>query len=321
MAGNFFYGGQAVIEGVMMRGRKSIAIAVRKADGHIVMREDPLNSIMSRLTFLRWPLIRGVVALFEAMVLGIKALSFSASQFSEEDEEELGPKEIAVTMGLSLLLTVGLFVVLPAFIIRLLDSAISNNVLLNTVEGALKITLFLSYVAAISYLDDIRRVFQYHGAEHKAINCLEAGDSLTVDNVRRHSVIHKRCGTSFIILVLMVSIFIFSFFGRPPFFERVLLHLMLLPVVAGISYEIIRLAGRKEAPWIIQVISKPGMWTQRLTTREPDDQQIEVAIQSLNAVLAKDQDEEGDAHSEVDRGGGDEEKTKEAATASDLVVP
>lgn len=288
MAENFYYGGQAVIEGVMMRGRKSLAISVRKANGEIVTKEEAISSITQRYPFLKWPLLRGSVALIEAMVIGVKALNFSASQFAEEEEEQLGAGEIAATLAFSLLLTVGLFIVLPAYLIRLIDQHISSTVLLNAIEGGLKIGLFIAYVAAISLMKDIRRVFQYHGAEHKAINCYEAGDPLTVENVRAHSLIHKRCGTSFIVFVLMVSIFIFSFFGRPPFLLRVLLHLALLPVVAGISYEIIRLAGRKQAPWIIQVLSKPGMWTQRLTTREPDDQQIEVAIRSLDAVLRRD---------------------------------
>ncbi len=291
MAENFFYGGQAVIEGVMMRGRKSMAIAVRKMSGEIVMKEDPVHSVTARFPFLKWPLLRGVVALVEAMVIGMKALSYSASQFAEEEEEELGAKEIVLTMGFALLLTIGLFVVLPAFIINFVERYIQSNVLLNFVEGGLKITFFIGYIAAISFMKDIRRVFQYHGAEHKAINCYEAGDPLTVENVKAHSLIHRRCGTSFIIFVLLVSIFIFSFFGRPPFLQRVGLHLLLLPVVAGISYEIIRLAGRKNAPWFIRVISLPGMWTQRLTTREPVDDQIEVAIQSLHAVLQKDQAE------------------------------
>jgi len=293
MAENFFYGGQAVIEGVMMRGRRSMAIAVRKMSGEIVMKEDPVRSVASRYPFLRWPFLRGVVALVEAMVIGMKALSYSASQFAEEEEEELGTKEIVITMGFALLLTIGLFVVLPAYIINFVEKHVHSNVLLNFVEGGLKITFFIGYIAAISFMKDIRRVFQYHGAEHKAINCYEAGDPLTVENVRAHSIFHRRCGTSFIIFVLLVSIFIFSFFGRPPFLLRVGLHLLLLPVVAGISYEIIRLAGRKNAPWIIRVISLPGIWTQRLTTREPVDDQIEVAIEALNAVIAKDSAEPG----------------------------
>lgn len=289
MAEQFFYGGQAVIEGVMMRGPRSMAIAVRKSSGEIVLRRDRLAPLAERYPFLKWPILRGVVALVEAMVIGIKALSYSASQFAEEEEEELGAMEITLTMVLSLLLTVGIFIVLPAFILRFVERLVAVDLLLNAIEGALKISFFVLYVAAISFMNDIRRVFQYHGAEHKAINCYEAGDELTVENVRAHSVFHRRCGTSFIIFVLLISVFIFSFFGRPPFLQRVLLHLALLPVVAGVSYEVIRLAGRRSAPWVIRLISLPGIWTQRLTTREPDDSQIEVAIRSLQAVLHGDE--------------------------------
>lgn len=266
-----------------------MAIAVRRASGDIVAKEDQMDSITGRFPFLKWPFLRGVVALIEAMVIGIRALGYSASQFAEEEEEELGAKEIVLTMGFALLLTVGLFIVLPAFIIKLVQAYIDSNLLLNFVEGGLKISFFIAYIAGIAMMKDIRRVFQYHGAEHKAINCYEAGEELTVQNVREHSLIHRRCGTSFIIFVLIVSIFLFSFFGRPPFLERVLYHLLLLPVVAGISYELIRMAGRQNAPWIIRVLSIPGMWTQKLTTREPADDQIEVAIHSLDLVLRRDQ--------------------------------
>lgn len=271
-----------------------MAIAVRKQSGEIVVRQDQLSSITQRFPFLKWPFLRGVVALIEAMVIGIRALNYSASQFAEEEEEELGAKEIALTMGLALLLTIGLFVVLPAYFLKFVQAHVASNVLLNMIEGGFKITIFVGYIALISLMKDIRRVFQYHAAEHMAINCYEAGDPLTVETVRRHSLIHRRCGTSFIIFVLLVSIFIFSFFGRPPFFLRVGLHLALLPVVAGISYELIRLAGRPNAPWIVRILSLPGMWTQRLTTRPPDDDQIDVAIRSLNVVLEDDRAGQGE---------------------------
>jgi len=182
-------------------------------------------------------------------------------------------------------LTVVLFIMLPAYVVKLVQANISSNILLNLVEGLVKISFFLIYVLAISFMRDIRRVFEYHGAEHKTINCYESGDELTVENVQRHTRFHKRCGTSFIVVVLLVSILVFSVFGRPPFLQRVLLHLALLPVVAGISYEFIRLAGKPKAPWLIRLLSYPGIWTQYITTREPDKEQIEVAIKSLTAVL------------------------------------
>lgn len=293
MSDSFYYGGQAVIEGVMMRGRRSLAIAVRKPAGDIVVREDPVGSLTRRYRFLRWPLLRGTVALVEALVIGIRALSFSASEFAGEEEEPIGAKEMVLSMLLALGLTVVLFIMLPAFLVRLVQGYITSNIALNLVEGLIKISFFLIYVAAISMLPDIRRVFEYHGAEHKAINCYEAGEELTVDRVRVFSRFHRRCGTSFIVVVLLTSILVFSFFGRPPFLSRVLLHLALLPVVAGISYEFIRLAGRKGDCWYISLLSRPGMWTQLLTTREPDDEQLEVAARSLAAVIRRDAGEVG----------------------------
>lgn len=287
---NFYYGGQAVIEGVMMRGRTSMAIAVRKPSGGIQVKEDEVGSITRRFPILKWPLIRGVVALIEALVIGMNALSYSASIFTEEEEEQLGAKEIALTIVVAILLSVGLFIALPAFVIRLVQAYISSDILLNLTEGLIKITFFLGYVVIISFMPDIRRVFEYHGAEHKSINCYEAGKELTVENIRSHSRLHRRCGTSFIVIVLIVSILVFSFFGRPQYLQRVLLHLALMPLVAGIAYEFIRLAGRKDAPRLFAVLSLPGVWTQYITTREPDDQQIEVAIRSLGAVLDHDQD-------------------------------
>lgn len=290
MSENFFYGGQAVIEGVMMRGRNSLAIAVRRPAGDIVVRQDAIGSITRRYPILKRPLLRGVVALIEALVIGMRALSFSASQASGEDEEPLGVKEMAFSMVLAFALTALLFVVLPAYMVKLVQTHISSNILLNLVEGLIKISFFLIYIFAISFMRDIRRVFEYHGAEHKVINCYESGAELSVENVRQATRFHKRCGTSFIVIVLLTSILVFSFFGRPAFLLRILLHLALLPVVAGLSYEFIRLAGKPSAPWLIRALSYPGIWTQYVTTKEPDNEQIEVAIRSLNTVLAYDKE-------------------------------
>lgn len=284
----FSYGGQAVIEGVMMRGRHSLAIAVRSPDGSIVVREDLLSDLTRRYPFLKWPLVRGVAALIEALVVGMRALSFSADQFAGEEEEPLGAKEIALSMLFALGLTVVLFIMLPAYFVKRVQVYISSNVLLNLVEGLIKMTVFLLYVAAISLMPDIRRVFEYHGAEHKTINCYEGGRELTVENVDECSRFHQRCGTSFIVIVFLTSIIVFSFFGRPAFLARVLLHLALLPVVAGVSYEFIRLAGRRQKSWYVWLLSRPGIWTQYLTTREPDSEQLEVAIRSLHTVLERD---------------------------------
>lgn len=286
---NFYYGGQAVIEGVMMRGRRGLSIAVRRSDGRIVLKDEPLDPVARRYPILKRPILRGVIALIEAMVIGVRALSFSAAQAAEEENVQIGKKEMATSLTLAFVVSTVIFVVLPALIIRYVQAHVASNIALNVIEGLIKIAFFIGYIGLISLMSDIRRVFEYHGAEHKAINCFEAGDPLTVEDVARHSRIHKRCGTSFILFVMLVSIFLFSFFGRPPFVWRILIHLALLPVVAGLSYEIIRQAGKPSPWWIFRVISQPGMWTQRLTTREPSADQIEVSIRALEATIASDQ--------------------------------
>ena len=288
MGQRFSYGGQAVIEGVMMRGRSNLAIAVRRSDG-VVLHEERLHPRAQRYPVLGLPLVRGSVALLESLIMGVKALSFSASQFAEEEEAELTTKDMIFTIGFAALLTVGLFIALPAYMVRLVQAHISSNVLLNIVEGLIKITFFLLYILGISAMEDIRRVFEYHGAEHKAINCYEAGEPLTVENVARYTTVHRRCGTNFLLIVFFTSIFVFSFFGRPPFVQRVLLHIALLPVVAGIAYELIRLAGRPNRPWWVEVVARPGLLLQKLTTREPDADQIEVAIKALQVVVNRDE--------------------------------
>ena len=294
MGQRFSYGGQAVIEGVMMRGRNNLAVAVRRSDG-IVLHEEKLQPWAQRYPILGVPLARGSVALIESLIMGVRALSFSASQFAEEEEAELTTKDMILTIGFAVLLTVGLFIALPAYMVRLVQAQISSNVLLNIVEGLIKIGFFLLYILGISAMEDIRRVFEYHGAEHKAINCYEAGEPLTVENVAKYTTVHRRCGTNFLLIVFFTSIFVFSFFGRPPFLQRVLLHIALLPVVAGIAYELIRLAGRPNRPWWVEVIAAPGLLLQKLTTREPDADQIEVAIKALQVVIDKDQARPADA--------------------------
>lgn len=285
--GKFNYGGQAVIEGVMMRGQYHSAVAVRKTDQTITVLEQDLRPWSDRFPILKKPILRGAVALIESMIMGLGSLNYSASQFGEA-EEQLTTKELVLTMGFALVLTVALFIVLPAFLLRFVQSHISSNIVVNLVEGAIKVSIFIIYILAISWMDDIKRVFAYHGAEHKTINCYEAGEELTVANVKKHSRVHARCGTNFILIVLFTSVFIFSFFGRPPFFQRILTHLAILPVVAGLSYELIRKAGQQDCPPIFKVVARPGMLLQSLTTVEPDDAMIEVAIKALNTVLDKD---------------------------------
>ncbi|MDZ7673313.1 MAG: DUF1385 domain-containing protein [Halanaerobiales bacterium] len=285
------YGGQAVIEGVMMKGLNRLAIAVRKPDNSIVVKKQKLNPLTERFKFLGWPLIRGVVALFSSLILGMKSLSFAANQATEEDEE-LSPLEMGLTILLSLGLAILLFVALPAGIIALIQKYIDYNLVLNFLEGLIKVTAFLLYIIFISRLDDIKRVFMYHGAEHKVIHNFESGKELSIENAKEFTTLHARCGTNFMFIVIILSILFFSFFGRPPVLQRILYHLMLLPVIAGTSYEVIKLAGGEDVNPVIKVLSTPGLWLQKLTTREPDEDMLEVAITALKGVLPGEESEE-----------------------------
>ncbi|MFW5855631.1 MAG: DUF1385 domain-containing protein [Bacillota bacterium] len=279
------YGGQAVIEGVMMRGEDRAAVAVRKSEDDIVLKRRKLNPLSHRFAPLGWPFIRGVVALFSSLVLGIESLSFSASQVLEEEEEELTGTEIFLTILASVGMAVLLFIVLPAFITGLIQRFITSNIMLNITEGMIKISTFLLYILFISRMEDISRVFSYHGAEHKVIHNYESERPLTVENARTFSTLHPRCGTSFIFIVILLSIFFFSFFGRPPLLQRIFYHIILLPVVAGSSYEIIKLAGKSDVNPLLKIFSLPGLYLQKLTTNEPDDSMLEVAIRALEEVL------------------------------------
>ena len=269
-------GGQAVIEGVMMRGPKDVAVAVRKADGTIDVDVKPVNSISDRYPILKKPLLRGVVALVESLVMGMKALSYSA-------------QVMALTMVVSVALAVGLFIAIPTWSMRYLQQWTQSSLTLNLAEGFLRMGIFLVYIAAISSMEDIQRVFKYHGAEHKTIFTYEAGMPLTVENVRTFPRLHPRCGTNFLMIVMLISIFIFAFLGWPNLVERILSRIVLMPVVAGISYELIRFAGKNnDKPWVHRMIL-PGLLLQKLTTREPDDEMIEVAIASVKAVLPEEE--------------------------------
>lgn len=291
MKGGFQYGGQAVIEGVMMRGPKTRSIAVRRPDNSIVIDRRQINSAVQKYSFLKWPGVRGVVALFESLILGLEALSYSANQAVDE-EEELTKREIAVTILIALGLAVLLFVVLPTASTHWAASRIQNPFWNNVIEGIIRIGVFLSYVAAISRLKDIQRVFQYHGAEHKVINAYEAGEPLEPQVVQRYSTLHPRCGTSFLLIVMVVSIFVFAALGHnDDILWRILSRVLLLPVVAGLSYELLKLSSRYTHNWLCRTAIAPGLWLQKLTTREPDDSQVEVAISALKAVL-----EEGEDH-------------------------
>lgn len=277
-------GGQAVIEGVMMRNANQMAMAVRQPDGEIVVEQKEINSLSTKYTMFKLPILRGMLALAEAMYYGMRSLSTSA-QLSGSEEEELSDKEMAVTMIGAVLFAVCLFIVIPTFAVKYMREYINNIMLLNVAEGLLRLTIFLSYVFAISKFGDIRRVFQYHGAEHKTIHAYEADEPLDVEHIQKHTTLHPRCGTSFLLIVMLVSMCIFAFMGWPSLWQRILARILLMPLVAGISYEIIRYAGRHAQAGFMQWLIVPGLMLQKLTTREPDASQIEVAIEALKTVL------------------------------------
>lgn len=287
MSPKLMVGGQAVIEGVMMRGPELTATAVRDPSGKIQVEVKLVHSISERFPILKKPFIRGTVSLIESLVIGMKSLSYSAKMAGEEDEQ-LTDKEMAGTIVFALVLASILFIAIPTGAAKLFHVITADPVFLNLMEGFLRLIIFLAYIWGISRMKDIRRVFQYHGAEHKTIHCYEAGLPLTVANVQQFSRLHPRCGTNFLLIVMLVSIFVFAFLGWPSLAERIASRILLLPVVAGISYEIIRLAGRSDNK-IIQTAIKPGLWLQYLTTRPPADDMVEVAIESVKAVLPKEE--------------------------------
>lgn len=279
-------GGQAVIEGVMMRGPELTATAVRTPEGKIELSSRPVNSISDRYPILKKPLLRGCVSLIESLVIGIRSLGYSA-QMAGEEEEQLSDRELAGTIVFAFVLAAVLFIAIPTGAAKLFHSITEDPVFLNLMEGLLRLFIFIAYIVGISRMKDIQRVFQYHGAEHKTIACFEAGEALTVENAMKHTRFHKRCGTSFLLIVMLVSIFVFAFLGWPSLIERIVSRIVLLPVVAGISYEIIRFSANSDnclLGWAV----KPGLWLQRLTTREPEPDMLEVAIESAKAVLPAD---------------------------------
>jgi uncharacterized protein YqhQ len=282
----FQYGGQAVIEGVMMRGREYLAIAVRNNRGEIVIKKEPVSSVTQKHPYLKLPFLRGIIALGESFMVGMKALLFSADQFMEDEaESKLSTWETTMMIAVALAMTVVLFVVLPLAGRSLVSKVLPGVVWGNIVESILRMLILFAYIVSISLMKDIQRVFQYHGAEHKAINAFEAKQDLTVANLKKFTTFHPRCGTSFLLFVVIVSAVFFSFLKYDTVWMRLTSRIVLLPFVAGISYEIIKLAGRNQDFFVWRWLSAPGMWLQKLTTREPDDQQMEVAINSLIAVL------------------------------------
>jgi len=278
-------GGQALIEGVMMRHGDKIAAAVRTPDNEITIREQTYIPLTKRYKILGLRFIRGFVNLLEMMMLGIKNLMFSAELALTENEMKPKGWELGISMIISFGAAFIFFIVVPAYCFSLLKRVVSSTILLNIMEGCIRLGIFLCFLGATLFMKDMRRLFMYHGAEHKTVFAWEDGQELTLENIRKYSTRHPRCGTSFILVVMIVSILVFSVLGRPDFLHRVLYKLMLLPVVAGISYEVIRFTGRyRNLKWV-QVLSWPGLLLQRITTREPTDDQIEVAVAALKKVV------------------------------------
>lgn len=289
-------GGQAVIEGVMMKNKERYAVAVRKPDGEIEVTTDTYKSVVGKYTALtKLPFVRGIFNFVDSLVLGMKTLTWSASFYEEEEEKEMTEAEekkqermekllMTLTMVVSFALAIGIFMVLPYFLSDLLKKWISSYTVRIIIEGIIRIAIFVAYVGGISVMNDIKRLYRYHGAEHKCINCIEHGLPLTVENVRKSSKEHKRCGTSFMLFVMIVGIVLLFFVRVESPLMRVIVRIALLPVIAGISYELIKWAGSSENP-VVCILSKPGLWLQGFTTKEPDDEMIEVGIASVEAVF------------------------------------
>ena len=290
-------GGQAVIEGIMMKNKDKYSVAVRKPDNTIEVVEHEYVSLMEKYAILKLPILRGVASFVESLIIGMKTLTYSASFY--EDEEEPGKAERAagrifgdkldsilsgITICISIILAVLIFMVLPYFVSSLFKKYIVSNTILAILEGVIRLIIFLLYIFLISRMNDIQRVFMYHGAEHKCINCIEHGMELNVENVRKSSKHHKRCGTSFLLVVMIISIIFFIFIRVDSPALRVIVRVLLVPVIAGVSYEFIRLAGKSESR-IVDILSRPGMWLQMLTTSEPTDDMIEVAIKAVEKVF------------------------------------
>ena len=291
---DFSYGGQAVMEGVMIRGRRFVSLAVRRRNGQIHINCDPLSSIYTgRLR--RMPLVRGIVILFETMILGLKALERSARIALDDVVEEEGGETpgwfLALALVFALVLAVGLFLLTPLFLTRAVDPYITSDVLSNLVEGVIRLAVLVAYLWVIAFIPDVKRVFCYHGAEHKSIHAYEAGVPLEVDEVQRFSTAHARCGTAFLLVVMVVAILAFAFLGRPPLVWRILSRIVLIPVIGAISYEIIRFSGAHSGNRLVSAILYPSLWLQSLSTRQPDDDMVEVAIQAVKTAVAADNDE------------------------------
>ncbi len=310
MSGKTYYGGQAVMEGVMMRGRSTMSVAVRAPNGEIAIYHEPLEGSDFATRVRPLPFLRGAFMLWDTMVLGMRALVFSANVgLTEEEGNESESGEPAgtlsgmalwATVGVSILFSIGLFFLLPLVVISFLDRFIASSIVSNIVEGLIRLGLLVGYMLVLRSVKDVRRVFMYHGAEHKTINAYEAGDPLDVEHVRRHSLQHTRCGTGFLLVVVLISIVVFALLGRPDFILRVASRILLVPVIAAVAYEFIKWSAAHDKNRVVRVLIAPSMALQRLTTSEPDASMLEVAIVSLKRVLVA---EESMPRAEVERPG------------------
>jgi uncharacterized protein YqhQ len=278
-----YYGGQAVLEGVMMRGRDQWAIAVRKPDGDLHLEGHDIDSVAKRYRVLRLPGLRGIIALGQALSIGIKALTISANQ-SAEEEEKLTPRQMAFSMTVALIIFIGVFIVLPAVVSNFARDQVGSGILLNVAEGIFRVLLFLGYLALIGRMKEIRRVFEYHGAEHKTIAAYEDDAILEPASVDRYSTLHVRCGTNFLLIVMILTIFVFAFFGTPALPWRIGSRILAIPIIAGVAFEALRLGARYQGTPVMRVLMAPGLWLQKITTKPPATDQIEVAIAAFREV-------------------------------------
>ncbi len=291
MAKRFYYGGQAVIDGVMMRGQKTMVTVVRRPSGGLAMDIQPLGTMYTGWT-RQAPLIRGIIVLIEALVLGIKTLLYSANVSLEEEEEEISGGLVWAILAISLVLAIGLFFIAPLFLTRLFAPYIGSSLVFHLIEGFIRVAIFIAYLKLVRLVPDIKRVFAYHGAEHKVVNAYEAGVPLEVEAARGYDTAHVRCGTSFLFAVLIIAIVVFALIGLPSLWLMVLSRILLIPVIAALGYEVIRFGAAHATNNVVRAILAPGLWLQALTTRQPDDGQLEVALSALMKVVEVDQLEE-----------------------------
>jgi uncharacterized protein YqhQ len=300
MARDFRYGGQAVMEGVMMRGQKTSATAVRRPNGEVVVDSKPLPRLYTgRLR--QTPFVRGIIVLIESVILGVKSLFYSANIALEEEGEDVSGGSTWLILGLSFALAIGLFFIAPLFLTKLLDPYIQSSILFHLIEGAVRLLIFLIFLKLISLLPDIQRTFAYHGAEHKTINAYEDGVDLEAKAIKKYSTAHTRCGTAFLLAVLVIAVVVFALVGRQTIWLMVLSRVLLIPVIAAIGYEATQFGARHMGNVLVRTVMTPGLWLQSITTREPDESQIEVAVTALKEVLATDQQKSEQAPTEVVR--------------------